>query len=151
MVVQQCGDLPAELRLLRCTNAGFQERRASAHRGNETHLQCRGFFSGREYVRLPRLAYTSRSWLHLRLSLQTCVFQRQACQCFPRLAYASRSWCTASVDRKITTLAVHKRTFCTSGGRQPAVGGQNRIRTHDRYSSAGRRRCVYGLPLHSRF
>jgi hypothetical protein len=40
---------------------------------------------------------------------------------FPRLAYASRSWCTASVDRKITTFAVHKRTFPESGGCQPAV------------------------------
>jgi hypothetical protein len=40
---------------------------------------------------------------------------------FPRLAYASRSWCTASVDRKITTFAVHKRTFPKSGGCHPAV------------------------------
>jgi hypothetical protein len=37
-----------------------------------------------------------------------------------------------------------------SGGRQPAVGRQNRIRIHARYSSADRRRCVCGLPLHSR-
>jgi hypothetical protein len=29
-----------------------------------------------------------------------------------------------------------------SGGCQPVVGGQNRIRIHDRYSSADRRRCV---------
>jgi hypothetical protein len=51
-----------------------QERRASARRGNETHLQWRAFFSGREYVRLPRLAYASRSWLqHVRMSLQICA------------------------------------------------------------------------------
>jgi hypothetical protein len=39
----------------------FQERRVSARRGNKTQLQRRAFFSGREYVRLPRLAYASRS------------------------------------------------------------------------------------------
>jgi hypothetical protein len=63
----------------------------SARRGNETHLQWRGFLFRNEYVRTPRLAY------------------------------ASRSSCTVPADRKITTLAVHKRTFSESGGRQPAV------------------------------
>jgi hypothetical protein len=37
-----------------------------------------------------------------------------------------------------------------SGGRKPAVGGQMRIGRHERHSSADRRRCVCGLPLHSR-
>jgi hypothetical protein len=37
----------------------------------------------------------------------------------PRLAYASRSRCTESVDRKITTFAVHKRTFPRAAGVSP--------------------------------
>jgi hypothetical protein len=66
--------LPAKLRLVRCTNARLQERRASARRGNETHLQWRGFLFRNEYVRAPRLAYASRSWLqHVRVSLQICA------------------------------------------------------------------------------
>jgi hypothetical protein len=37
-----------------------------------------------------------------------------------------------------------------SGGREPAVGGQTRIRRDRRHSSADRRRCVCGSPLRSR-
>jgi hypothetical protein len=37
-----------------------------------------------------------------------------------------------------------------SGGRQPAVAGQTRIRRHEPYWSADRRRCVCGSPLRSR-
>jgi hypothetical protein len=98
-----------------------QERRVSARRGNETHLQWREFFPERVrsrttgglrprswlHVRMSlqirashqRVRCSShggltppRSWLHLRLLLQICVSHRRACQCFPRLAYVSRSW-----------------------------------------------------------
>jgi hypothetical protein len=89
LVLLQCGDFPAKLRLVRCTNARLQERRVSARRGNETHLQWRGFLFRNEYARTPRLAY------------------------------ASRSWCTASVDRKITTFAVHERSFTRAAGVSP--------------------------------
>jgi hypothetical protein len=119
LAVLQCGDLLAELRLLRCTNAGLQERRASARRGNgvepwmvnrkptsgraqqerrasarrgnETHLQWREFFP--ERVR-------SRTTGGLRPPLLVACadviadvrFAPTSTHLFPRLAYVSRSW-----------------------------------------------------------
>jgi hypothetical protein len=53
-LVLQCERLPAKQRFLQCTNARSQERRASARRGNETHLQWRASFPGR--VRSPTTA-----------------------------------------------------------------------------------------------
>jgi hypothetical protein len=38
-----------------------------------------------------------------------------------------------------------------SGGRQPAVGVETRLRRHKRPCSADRRRCMFGSPLHSRY
>jgi hypothetical protein len=87
-----------------------QERRASARRGNETHLQWRSF-SPTESVRAPRLAY------------------------------ASRSWCTESVDRKITTFKMHKRTFPRAAGVSPpwqwcrTVDGQRQFTDRQSHSS----------------
>ena len=40
---------------------------------------------------IPRLAYTSRSWLRARMLLLKCVSYPQVRYPFPRLAYASRS------------------------------------------------------------
>jgi hypothetical protein len=68
-----------------------------------------------------RAAGVSPPWERNALAMARIFFRKEYIRA-PRLAYASRSWCTASVDRKITTLAVHKRTFSKSGGRQPAVG-----------------------------
>jgi hypothetical protein len=53
-LVLECEGLPAKQRFLQCTNARSQERRASARRGNETHLQWRASFPGR--VRSPTTA-----------------------------------------------------------------------------------------------
>jgi hypothetical protein len=133
-----------------------QERRASARRGNETHTQRRpAFADGSRFVpqiRLPapRLAHASRSYLKTRMLLVICVS-------YLRVRYSLHGWltpaapgCATCVRRKIRHLRCTSAHPTKSGGRQPAVGRQNRIRIHARYSSADRRRCVCGLPLHSR-
>jgi hypothetical protein len=47
LVLLQCGHSPTKLRPVRSTTARLQERRASARRGNETHLQWPAFFPDR--------------------------------------------------------------------------------------------------------
>jgi hypothetical protein len=103
---------------------------------------------------LPRAAGVSPPWVcKPRLQLQCDEFRRFefACdECVPRGADAPRS-CVGvrtSAGEK-TMFAMHER-FTKSGGRKPAVGGQMRIGRHERHSWADRRRCVCGLPLHSR-
>jgi len=122
LVLLQCGDFPAKLRLVRCTNAGLQERRASARRGNGIE---------------PWMA-SRNSPAHGRTQQERRVSARRGTR------YKRRA---VRIEHRPAT----GDTAIKSGGRQPAVGGQNRIRIHDRYSSADRRRCVCGLPLHSRF
>jgi hypothetical protein len=67
-----------------------------------------------------RAAGVSPPWERNALAMARIFFRKEYIRA-PRLAYASRSSCTVPVDRKITTFAVHKRTFCTSGGRHPTV------------------------------
>jgi hypothetical protein len=145
-----------------------QERRA-ARRGNETHLQWREFFPERVRSRTTG-AYGPRSWLHVptmcrenrRLSgdwrsehqerrasarrgnethLQWRSFSPTESVRAPRLAYASRSWCTESVDRKITTFKMHKRTFPRAAGVSPpwqwcrTVDGQRQFTDRQSHSS----------------
>jgi hypothetical protein len=59
-------------------------------------------------------------------------------------------YCGANVRRRKTVFSTHKRTPKKSGGREPAVGLETRLRRHERDCSADRRRCMCGSPLHSR-
>jgi hypothetical protein len=75
-----------------------QERRASARRGTGKRI-CNGdrlfrpsTFAPAWSVSIPRLAYTSRSWLPARMLLRMCVSYPKVRYPFPRLAYTSRSW-----------------------------------------------------------
>jgi hypothetical protein len=85
---------PAKKRFFRCTNAGSQERRASARRGSGNSVAtvlvdkqpagrpCATIAMLPLQVRFskPRLAHASRSWLHARRSLQKsgCNLQHRA-------------------------------------------------------------------------
>jgi hypothetical protein len=51
-------------------------------------------------------------------------------------------YCGANVCRRKTIFSMHKRTPKKSGGREPAVGLETRLRRHERDCSADRRRCV---------
>jgi hypothetical protein len=68
---------------------------------------------------------------------------------FRRFGSPLHGWLTPAAPGCAKCSAAIRHLRCTyaikSGGRQPAVGRQNRIRIHARYSSADRRRCVCGF------
>jgi hypothetical protein len=110
-----------------------QERRVSARRGwANACRQTRALFVGRSPMvcggRRCIRVYTR----HGGLTPPALVLQ---CECLP------------AKQRFLRCTNVHSPK---SGGRQPAVAGQTRIRRHEPYWSADRRRCVCGSPLRSR-
>jgi hypothetical protein len=122
-----------------------QERRASARRGagnraaTATDFSEPSTFAPARSLSIPRLAYTSRSWLRARMLLLTCVSYPQVRYPFPRLAYASRSRSRDVCSVRNATFAMHKRTPTRAAGVSPPwVGKPNAVR---RKSPTIRPRC----------
>jgi hypothetical protein len=132
-LVLQCERLPAKERFLQCTNAHFQERRASARRGNETHLQWRASFPRR--VRSPTTA-GSRQPLLLHGAGRLKNNDIRGAQTHVRKSGGRQPAVGVSNAIAIANAFVQRRA------RQPAVGGQMRIGGQERRSSADRRRCA---------
>jgi hypothetical protein len=113
---------PCEMRDLLCTNARQQERRALTRRGSQWNAPamlseaCSGNSGGRNKSggRQPAVP-TKRAHDGERFSPAEYIRA-------PRLAHASRSWLHGVGRLKMTTPALHKRTLTRAAGVSPPWG-----------------------------
>jgi hypothetical protein len=123
LVVLQCGDFPAKLRLVRCTNAHFQERRASARRGTAIAPATARLLPDVD-APMPRGAYAPRSW---RCYNDRQPEERQFLRCTHSRLQERRASARRGTGNNCRAVRIEHRpatgdTAIKSGARQPAVG-----------------------------